>query len=200
VKTLGIVPIVEGHGEQEAIRILLTRTIQELLGGPYPFILSPIRQPRSKLVSKPRELERAVELGVLKLRQSSPSFEHGLVLVLLDADEDRPCELAPQLLARACRSDVDVACVLANPEYETWFVAAAPSLSRYLDLDGARCDEPEANRLKKAWIEHRFTSGSYSETIDQPRLTAAMDLAMCRAASPSFDKLCRELEARLRVG
>lgn len=137
MKTLGIVPIVEGHGELESIRILLTRTVQELLGAPYPLVFPPIRQPRSKLVNRPRELERAVELGALKLRQASTSFEHGFVLVLIDADEDLPCELAPQLLTRVRRADVDVACVLANPEYETWFVAAAPSLAQYLSLDGS---------------------------------------------------------------
>lgn len=197
MKTLGIVPIVEGHGEQESIRILLARTVAEYLGAPYPLVLPPIRQPRSKLVNKPRELERAVELGALKLRQSSSSFEHGFVLVLIDADDDLPCELAPRLLTRTRRADIDVACVLANPEYETWFVAAAPSLSRYLLLDETPSVDPETNRLKKAWIERRYVSGSYSETIDQPRLTAAMDLAMCRAASPSYDKLCRELELRL---
>jgi hypothetical protein len=37
----------------------------------------------------------------------------------------------------------------------------------------------------------------YAETVDQPRLTAAMDLQMCRERSKSFDKLCRELEKRL---
>lgn len=197
MKTLGIIPVVEGHGEQGAVRILLTRTIQELLGGPHPVILPPIRQPRSKLVARPRELQRAVSLGALKLRQRRMEFDRGLVLLLLDADDDRPCELAPQLLAHARRDDVDTACVLATPEYETWFVAAAPSLSRYLVLDEAPITDPETNGLKKAWIERRFVGSPYSPTIDQPRLTAAMDLAMCRAASPSFDKLCRELAVRL---
>lgn len=197
MNTLRIIPIVEGHGELDAVRILLTRTVQELLGGPYPLVLAPIRQPRSKLIAKPGELERAVSLGALKLRQRSSEFERGLVLLLLDADDDRPCELAPRLLARMRREDVETACVLANPEYETWFVAAAPSLSRYLLLDEAPADDPEARRLKKGWIERRFIGGVYSPPVDQPRLTAAMDLALCRKTSPSFDKLCRELEMRL---
>lgn len=33
---------------------------------------------------------------------------------------------------------------------------------------------------------------------DQPRLTAAMDLFLCRSRSRSFDKFCRELERRVR--
>ncbi|MCX4244094.1 DUF4276 family protein [Paraliomyxa miuraensis] len=198
MSTLGIAPIVEGHGELQAIRTLLTRTVHELLQGPWPVVLPPIRQPRSKLVAKPRELERAVGLAALKLQQHRASFDHGLVLVLLDADDDPPCELAPRLLEQMRRDDVDTTCVLANPEYETWFVAAAQSLSEYLSIDDQPPLEPEKRRLKKGWIERRFIGSPYSPPIDQPRLTAAMDLSQCRGGSPSFDKLCRELERRLR--
>lgn len=200
MKTLGIAPIVEGHGEQQSARILLTRVVHELLGGPYPVVLPPIRQPRSKLVTKAQELDRAVRLATLKLQQQRDRFEQGLVLVLLDADEDRPCELAPMLLQRTRRDDLDMACVLANPEYETWFVAAASSLSQYLRVEGEPVADPESNRLKKAWVEQRFIGSPYSPPIDQPRLTAAMDLSLCRVACPSFDKLCRELEQRLLAG
>ena len=41
-----IAPIVEGHGETEAIRPLLRRIWTELLGGEYADILKPIRRPR----------------------------------------------------------------------------------------------------------------------------------------------------------
>lgn len=51
-------------------------------------------------------------------------------------------------------------------------------------------------RCRKAWIEKRIKAPKYSETVDQPAMTAAMDLALCRSRSPSFDKLCRELEKR----
>ena len=37
------------------------------------------------------------------------------------------------------------------------------------------------------------------ETLSlQPGMTQAMDMALCRRRSPSFDKLCRELERRLQ--
>lgn len=173
---------------------LLTRVVCEHLGGPWPIVLPAIRQPRSTLV-KPRGLERAVALGTLKLRQV-PGDVHPLVLVMLDADDDLPCVLAPRLVESMRRDDVDTACVLPNPEYETWFVAAAASLCEYLDVVSVPTD-PETSRTKKGWIEHHFRQGRYSPPIDQPRLTARMDLAMCRAHSPSFDKLCRELGARL---
>lgn len=90
--------------------------------------------------------------------------------------------------------DQDAACVIANLEFETWFVAAAPSLASELRLAAHEPpDDPEGQRLRKKWIEDRFRGARYSETLDQPRLTAKMDLNLCRARSPSFDKLCREL-------
>ena len=46
------------------------------------------------------------------------------------------------------------------------------------------------------WVADRF-KGHYSETVDQPALTAKMDLDLCRERSPSFDKLCRELGSQL---
>lgn len=194
---LRIAPIVEGHGEQAAVRVLLTRIWYELLGGEHLDVLRPIRLPRSKLVQE-RELERAVDLAMLKLRAAVPAGTHGMVLILLDADEDLPCLLGPKLVgyARRSRRDADVACVIANVEYETWFVAAAESLRQYLDVDDVP-DAPEELRFRKGWIQERFRGPKYSETVDQPALTASLDLALCRSRSPSFDKLCREMAARL---
>src|SRR6185295_11601848 len=131
------------------------------------------------------------------------SKDPDMVLILLDADQDAPCLLGPKLLeiARAQRSDADVACVVANVEYETWFVASARSLTEYLTISEHEVlpDAPEATRLGKGWIQRR--RDKYSETVHQPAMTRAMDLALCRSKSPSFDKLCRDLEARLqRIG
>jgi Domain of unknown function (DUF4276) len=196
---LRIYPIVEGHGENKAIRILLQRIWAELLGGEYVDVLTPFLGKRSKLV-KPAELARVLDLAVERLRPGR-SKDPALILVLLDADDDLPCVLGPQLLssARTARSDVDVSCVIANLEYETWFVAAAESLAEFLDVsdDSSIPRNPERSRQGKGWIQKKFRGLKYSETVDQARMTQAMDLALCRHRSPSFDKLCRELEARL---
>ena len=45
--------------------------------------------------------------------------------------------------------------------------------------------------------QRRFKGVKYSETVDQPAMTRAMNLAQCRLRSPSFDKLCRDLQGRL---
>jgi uncharacterized protein DUF4276 len=198
MKRLAIVPIVEGHGEQQsAIRTLLTR-LWNTLGGEHVDVLPPIRRPRGKLVVE-TELLKAIDLAELKLRQRQASNEYRAVLILIDADEDLPCVLGPQLqqIASRERSHIDVFVVIANVEYETWFVAAAESLAAYFDLHATViARDPEAARQAKATVK-KLTHGRYAETVDQPRLTAAMDLRTCRERSKSFDKLCRELEKRL---
>lgn len=198
--SLNVVAIVEGHGEQRAIRTLLTRIWNELLGGDYLNVLQPIRRPRGKLRIE-QELQRAVALAAKKLPGLA---EPHLILILFDADNEcmtAETPLGPAVLewAKVARSDADIAVVVANVEFETWFVAAAESLAEYLDLGGNPAPvDPESQRCGKGWVAERYRGRKYSETIDQPKLTAQMNLAVCRARSPSFDKLCRELESRFR--
>ena len=188
-----IIPIVEGHGEVEAVRILLKRLGREFLNTEF-HVHRPIRRPRSKLVQAD-ELRRAVDLADLKLKGTRSTFGSGLILILLDADADLPCELGPRLLQMAFRErDPQLSCVVANVEYETWFVAAASSLPKFLNLPDAVPSDPEGLRQGKGWIKRYFNGAKYSEVVDQPRLTYAMDLHLCRQRSPSFDKLCRDLQ------
>lgn len=196
---INIAPIVEGQGDDASVRDLLWRT-WNMLGGEHAEILRPIRRPRGKFLKEADvDLERAVGLAANKVLQAGG----GLILILVDAEDD--CErlgpLGPRLLARAkaARGDMDVSCVIANVMFETWFVATAESLVKYLDLTGAAVPEdPEGARAGKGWIKKHMRSGHYSETIDQPRLTAKMDLQLCRNRSPSYSKLCREMESRLK--
>lgn len=196
---LFVAPIVEGHGEEQCVRILIDRVWREIVGGEYVEVLRPIRAKRQKLVH-PEEMRRSVELALAKLGNLDAACQPRLVLVLLDADRDPPCQLGPMLLesARNNRSDIDVACVVANVEYETWFVAAAESLGEFVNPGNkAIPEDPERQRAGKGWIAEHFRGTRYSETQDQPRMTQRMDLVLCRKRSPSFDKFCRELERRL---
>lgn len=197
--------VVEGHGEVASVPILLERLWFELIRGEYiEVVRPPIRQPRDRLArNKDDSLSRAVGLAAAKLRESSSDLnDPELILVLIDADEDLPCELGPRLLeiARHSRSDKNISCVIANIEYETWFVASAASLTEFLEWNDEEDlpVDPEAKRMGKGWIEKRFKGVKYSETVDQPKLTAKMDLQLCRDRSPSFDKLCRDVEAEKR--
>lgn len=200
---ISVAPIVEGHGEVAAAPLLLRRIWTEVVGGEYMEVLRPIRDKRNKLAAnKDNALCNAINLAARKLDElPAVAPQPGLILVLLDADRDLPCQLAPELsrTAHDCRSDRDISCVIANVEYETWFVAAADSLDDYLNVpaDDPSVRRPEAGRCGKKWIERHFRGVRYSPTVDQPRMTARMDLGLCRQRSPSFDKLCRELQRRL---
>jgi hypothetical protein len=153
-----------------------------------------IRTPRSKLV-KTGELERVVELAARKLARPAA------ILLLLDADTDCPAELGPSLLhrARTQRADLPIAAVLAKHEFENWFIASAESLRglRGLPQDLTAPQDPEGIEAAKAWLSTRMPRHSpYSETIDQPALTAQFNLEMARC-SRSFDKVHREIERLL---
>jgi hypothetical protein len=197
---LRVAVIVEGQGEYQGIRTLLERIWYELLGGDYLDVLRPFRQPQGTLLQE-AGLKAAVDAARIKLDNMPPDDRHKLVLILIDAEDECPRDLAPRLLgwAREARADADIACVLPNPMFETWFAATAASLAGQngLPADLTTPADPEGNRLGKGWLRRQLLPRKYSETVDQPRFTARMDLALCRASSPSFDKLCRELEGRL---
>jgi hypothetical protein len=179
------------------VPILLRRILTELFQCGKVDVLQPIRIPRSKLV-KTAELLRAVALADLKLKQLAEDLRK-LIVVVFDADADAACQLGPQLqsVINDARPDLDVAVTLAVAEYETWFIAAAESLMDYVDIEVNDVPvDPEGSRLKKAWLQRHFR-GRYTETIEQPALTAKMDLNAVRRRSPSFDKLCRELARRV---
>jgi hypothetical protein len=195
---LVVCAIVEGHGEYEAARPLIQRTWTEVIGGGHAEVLRPIRVSRGKLLID-EELHKAAELAVSKLVEHHLTEVPKLVLLLIDAEDDPACMLGPGRLAvlrGSARSGVECTCVVANKMYETWFVAAAASLGTFLVLSGdpQLPSDPERDRLGKAWIKQRIRAAKYSETVDQPAMTSAMDLRACRQRSPSFDKLCRELE------
>ena len=188
-----VIPIVEGHGEQKSIRILLQRIGLELLDAVHVEVLRPIRIPRSKLVQE-LELQRAVELAARKATEQGHT--DALILIMIDADKDVACVLGPKILtwAKNCRGDFEIACELVVVEYETWFAGGAESLADYIELDGPPPETPEENRHGKAWIRQRYRGPAYSETIDQPAMTNALDLALVKDRCPSFDRLCRIIE------
>lgn len=181
--------VVEGHGEVQAFRVLVERVCAELRIAPVPEMLPPIRVKRNQVV-KPDELERHIELLAKRVGAD------GAILVLLDADDDCAARLGPELLhrARAARPDRRIGVVFAVREYEAWLLASMGTLRGHRDIpsDAGDVPHPEATSSPKARIDAMMPRG-YAETVDQPALTARIDVAAARAAAPSFDKLVREL-------
>lgn len=85
---MNIQPIVEGHGEVEALPVLLRRLVTEAQVWSIN-IGRPIRRKRNQLMSE-AEVNTAVKLARLQ-------SECCAVLILFDGDSDCPAELGPQV-------------------------------------------------------------------------------------------------------
>lgn len=175
---------------------MLLRRLLADLGAPESAIevIRPHRVSRNKVV-KAEELERAVEITARRVG------DNGAVLVLLDADQDCPAELGPVLLARAqaVRPSMAISVVLANREFESWFLAGLESLrnERSISEDAAFDGDPEAVTGAKERLSSMMAR-RYAETLDQPAFSAKLDLVQARRA-PSFRKLVRDIERIARA-
>lgn len=191
-----ITAVVEGQGELAAVPVLLRRIAAKVVPDEWVEFPRPHRISRGSLVA-PGGVERAIATIA---EQGGPQDS---VLVLLDADDDCPVDLAARLRARirTARSDRGSSVVVANREFEAWFLAAAPSLRgrRGLARDLKVPADPEAPRDCKGWLSrHRVDGRSYRPAADQAALAAEFDLDLARYNSPSFSKLWRDMERLLR--
>lgn len=184
-----VASIVEGDGEVDALPVLLRRIGAWLSPNMGIEISQPIRVRRDRFLNRDAEFRRHLLLAAAKCGDS------GWILILLDADDDCPSERGAQILqqARECVPHRRISVVLANREYEAWFLAAADSLhgTRGFSFDNPQDFEAERPRDAKGWMKHRMTAG-YNPITDQPAFSAIMDLQQVRQNSRSFRKLCSE--------
>jgi Domain of unknown function (DUF4276) len=189
-----VFPIVEGHGEVHAVPILLRRLATEQLGLPGLRCLPPFRLARGKFM-KENELSRAIALGRLKMRDHEAPY---LILVIMDADDECPVNILQLLRTQheALFTTVRTSIVLAVREYEAWFLAANMNEANHRNLRPVTPvhPNPEGVANPKAVFEREFLKPehTYSETVDQPRFTACMNIRTALRAR-SFDKLVREV-------
>ena len=191
---MNICLIVEGHGDVFAAPALIRRVASELgyygeLEIPRPFRLS-----RGQMVKKD-ELMRTVEL------MSRKAGGNGAVIILFDADDDCPVELAAAVgewLAE--RPDVHAHVIVANREFECWYIASAEALRgvRGLSVAAACPADPDLIRDGKGWLGRQMSNG-YSETLDQSAFAASIDVGLS-VRSRSFRKFVKILSQILGVG
>lgn len=196
--------IVEGPGDEGAIRVLLRRWfhLHQM------FTAVEIRPLLTKgvsklLVSHNEHSQHGVEYWVRKAQNFRPCA----ILVLLDADDEceqpryRPhgVELGPWLLSRAQAivGHIPISVVVADRCFESWFLCP-PSQQMLMDKELFKTtDLAAAERARGRW-ESRLKAlmgQSYSKAVDQARLAAHMPLGEEMAsASRSFRKLRQELE------
>jgi hypothetical protein len=198
---LRVVVIVEGHGEEGAIRTLLERIWYELLSGDYIDIFS--WRGKQGQLRKKDGLRPVVEAAAIKLHATERTDFRRLLLVMMDTEgTECPKTIAADRIAwsREVRSDAatEIACVMPNPMFETWFAAAADSLKGKNDMPAelSKPEDAERDGLGKAWVKKHLPR-KYKETVDQPRFVGHMSLTECRDSSRSFRKLVNELAKRL---
>lgn len=199
-----LVAIVEGHGEARAVPKLthqwlyLNKLAEEF------FVLEPaINAKTCTRLKAPHDplnhqgIEHYVQ-GALRARPAG-------ILVILDADKEcihRPRDkpgLGPELLARAraAAGSVPIGVVVANREFEAWFLADLPALRRAgMVPEGSPEVYPDPETLpgcKSAM--GRLLGETYEETVHQARLAGALSFSKeAQDLSPSYAKLVRELQ------
>ena len=174
----GIVPIVEGPGDEAAAPVLMRRVLHERLCR-YDF---EVKRPK-KAKGKGNLIKRLEDfLGHARITAGCAA-----ILVLLDTERDCPRELGVQLARRASVAGVGIpiAVVCAKREYENWFLAS----------DKAFTGDAEEYSGAKTWLTNRMARGlAYKETKDQPALSDTMDIEAAFQASRSFRRLCKAVE------
>ncbi len=193
---MSVIAIVEGHGEVQALPVLLRRLQNWRAPQVSTHVLPPIRVHRDRFLNRSGEFDRVLALAAAKCG------DDGWILIPLDADDDCPAELGKDVLARAQERVPHrrVSVVLANREYEAWFIAAAASLNGHRGFATNADDDvadAEGPRDAKGWMRARMSSGVYGETTDQAAFSATMDLQQAFDRSRSFRKLCKEWQRAL---
>ncbi len=192
-----IQPIVEGHGEVPAVPVLLRRLRD--LAQVHPFEVNPpIRRHRSDFF-KEEEVRRAVRLARKQ--------ECDGILLMVDGDNDGDCpkEQGPRILAWASEEAAGKPCavVMAYREYEAWFLASMESLrgKRGIRQDAESHPQPEQPTGAKGQLEARMATGrSYSETADQPALSAEFDMESTYKRCRSFRHLVKVFRDLVTAG
>lgn len=186
-----IAPIVEGHGEVQAVPVLLRRLANEFAPASQLNLNYPIRVKAGSMLNDGDYFRKHIELAARKAIQ----WPNSCVLILLDCEDSCPRELGPELLnrAKACRPDVTIFVVLAYREFETWFLAAAKSLRGVcgLPIDLEPPVDGEALRDAKGWLSKRMPH-PYNEPDHQPKMTAVFAFEEAKAArsfARGFNKL-----------
>lgn len=191
-----IVPIVEGQGEVEAVPALLLKLLWEMNRHDVQ-VGSPRNAHGCGNLTSPGGLEKFIQ-------HCWKERDCGAILVLMDADEECPLEIARGFSERvqAMGAKHPVVTVIAKCEYEAWFLASLEKIAGE-ELQG-RAGLPaelmypgdvEARVGVKGWLSQQFPEGRiYKETLDQKPMTERLDTALARERSRSFRRLWHAVE------
>jgi hypothetical protein len=204
-RPLRILAIVEGHGEQTAVPVLLRHWFQHRRFRNFETPDLAIRAPGSGALKCPHDADD--ELGVEYYVEIAARDQPDGILIMLDADDEclersktRRKGLGPELLerARAVARHIPIQVVVANREYEVWFLAALARLRRTGLLPPgqrlATLSDIETIRDCKKRLS-ALLERPYEETVDQPEFTAVLPFTSGMAQrSRSYRKLLKALD------
>ena len=201
-----IIPIVEGYGEERAVPCLIRRWLHHRRW--HQSFEVPETAINAKGCSKLKSpYDRKRHLGIEHYIEAALRGRPDAILVVLDADQE--CihrgpgnRLGPELLARAkaIAPHVPLSVVVANPEYEVWFLASLTAIrsSGLLPADSPRIpfDIPDyESRSGCKGVIAEILGCPYEETVHQLKLTKGLTFSQkSRYRSPSYGKLLRDLE------
>ena len=192
-----IVPVVEGAGDVAALPELLGRILRERFNRPDVIVA----QGRSRVVTANgrQKLESKLE-NFLQHAQKKPQCD--AILVLLDADDDCPVNLAQGLLERCKRLGLNcpVEIVCAHRSYESWFLASLDTIKGRGNIPDTAVLVQAAEDVSspKQWLTDQMPRGrAYKETIHQASLSRSIDIGAAHHNSRSFRRLCHALEQLL---
>ncbi|WP_235217012.1 DUF4276 family protein [Archangium violaceum] len=207
-----ILAIVEGHGEQRAVPVLLRRWFQHRRFRDFETPELAIRALGSGALKCPHDADD--ELGIEYYVEMAAVQKPDGILVMLDSDDEcierarTPSRLGlgPELVqrARTVAPHIPIEVVVANREYEVWFLAALASLRRAARIPrGNRLSTPLKNIETLRDCKKRMAQllgRPYEPTTDQPDLTELLPFTPSMAhRSRSYRKLLKALEALTRA-
>lgn len=189
-----ITAIVEGRGDEKAIPALLRRVLREHMDR------HDIEVQKAKFTNGKRGLvNRFSDFLHYAVRDGCKA-----ILVVFDADEDCPLELATDLYDKVieARLSVPVAIVCAKSEFETWLIcslsgAKGQRLREKLHIPEPVCipENIEEIRDAKGWLQQRMERGdSYKPAIEQVDLTYHIAFDLVLPKSRSFRRFYHAVE------
>lgn len=184
--------IVEGDGDRQAVPLLLRNYLSYIQDYEFRIVSNPIKAGGIRKLLSPGQLERYVP-------HAANRGEADSVLIILDADEHCPLDLARQchdrIAALAEARGKPVGLCFLKAEYETLFLFSLASLRAGYRPDAWHPDPPplpddlESIRGAKERLKGQMQTASYGEMRDQAAMTPYLDFTALKA-SRSFRHLC----------
>ncbi len=186
-----IVPIVEGEGEIDSVPKLIYKILRHL--GRNDFVVTD-----GKSAGGCTNLKKQADLTRL-LR--SAERESGIIgtLILIDADDNCPVTLANEIvqLVNTISVRYSVVVVVANREYEAWFLASLETVrgSENIPADSVFSGDIEGKSDVKGWLTKQMPKGkAYKENTHQVLMTQKIDVTTAHQNSRSFRRLVHAVE------